>query len=219
MENEREYSKKMNLGQRVLSFYKQPIRFMEYLEKNPNILFPVLLLLLARPIYYLICYPGYLNFVKEMFNVTNDELLGSQAIMGMFFDVAMLFIVWMVNSSVMYLYSKYMKGSGSLKQFLTINGYSYLAVIPSILIMIIGYFNNGSLTMNFSPAMFIMELKGTSIYGILRGFCMFSVLQNTIMGIGFYKVSKLSKAKSAAIIIVIFLSWLAFYFPSLKNMG
>jgi hypothetical protein len=40
-----------------------------------------------------------------------------------------------------------------------------------------------------------------------------------MMGIGFYKVSKLSKIKSAAIIIVIFLSWVAFYFPSLKNMG
>lgn len=219
MDNEKIYSEQMSLGERISSLYKQPGKLMENLQKYPTILFPVLLLLLARPIYYLICYPGYLDFIKEMFHVTNDELLNQQAVMGMFFDVGMLFAVWIVNTTVMYLYSKLMKGSGTFKQFLSTSGYAYLAVIPMLIIMTVGYFNTGNLTMNFSPSIFIKGSKGTAIYGILRGFCVFSIYQNIMMGIGFYKVSKLSKIKSAAIIIVIFLSWVAFYFPSLKNMG
>jgi Yip1 domain. len=219
MENEKIYSEQMTLGERISSLYKQPGKLMENLQRYPTILFPVFLLLLARPIYYLICYPGYLNFVKEMFNITNDELLNQQAVKGMFFDVGMLLVVWIVNTIVMYLYSKFMKGSGTFKQFLSTNGYAYLAVIPMLLIMIVGYFNNGNLTMNFSPSIFIKESKGTVIYGILRGFCIFAIYQNIMMGIGFYKVSKLSKIKSAAIIIVIFLSWVAFNFPYLRNMG
>lgn len=219
MENENIYIEQMTLGERISSLYKQPGKLMEYLREYPTILFPALLLLLTRPIFYLICFPGYLDFVEEMFHVTSEDQLASQAVMGMVFDVGMLFLVWIVNTTVLFLYSKLMKGSGTFKQILSTTGYAYLAVIPMLIIMTVGYFNTGNLTMNFSPAMFIPGLRGTALYGVLRGFCVFSIYQNVMIGVGFHKVSKLSKGKSAAIMIVIFLGWVAFYFPSLRTMA
>ena len=213
-----EDSKKMSFWERVLGMYTHPVRVIEDLKQRTNIIFPFLLLLLAQPVYYLIRYPAFLRFTESTSGTHEASELSKLAVNGIIMRGVGLVVGWIVGSLLMFGFTKLIGGQGTLKQLLTVNGYAYLAIIPMLIIMGIAGVFTGELLINFSPSVFIPQLRGTNLYGVLRFFCGFFVWQHVLMVVGFYKVSNTTKAKSILIVLVIMAIEFYMNFPMLKNM-
>ncbi|HEX2927170.1 MAG TPA: YIP1 family protein [Ruminiclostridium sp.] len=213
-----EDSKKMTFWGRVLGMYIHPVRVIEDLKQRTSIIFPFLLLLLAQPAYYLIRYPAYLRFMEGITGTHDSSALTKLAVNGVITRGVGLVAGWLVGSLLMFGFTKLVGGQGTLKQLLTANGYAYLAIIPMLIIMGIAGVFTGELLINFSPAVFIPQLRGTTLYGILRFFCAFFVWQHVLMVVGFYKVSNTTKLKSIFIVVIIMVIEFFVNFPMLKNM-
>lgn len=213
-----ENSEKMTLWERTIGIFIEPGRVFEDLKQHQSIIYPFLLLLLAQPLFYLIRFPAYVEFMREYTGITDSNDLQQAVISGIIMRGVLLVVGWIVSSLLMFGFSKISGGQGTLKQILSTNGYAYIVIIPMLVIMAIAGQFTGDLLINFSPAVFIPQLKGTVLYGVLRFFCMFFIWQHILMAVGFYKVTKMSKPKTVFIIIVILAIQLIINLEGLKNL-
>lgn len=213
-----ENSKKMTLWERTIGIFINPGCVFEDLKQHKSIVFPFLLLLLAQPIFYIIRYPAYVKFMGEYTGISNPNDLQQMVISGIIIRGVWLVAVWIISSLIMFGFSKILRQQGTFKQILSTNGYAYIVIIPMLIIMsIVGQFT-GDLLINFSPAVFVPHLKGTALYGVLRFFCIFFVWQQILMGVGYYKVTKMSKPKVIFIIAVTLVIQFFVNFEGLKYL-
>lgn len=203
----------ISLTEQITGIFIKAPSIMKDLCKKPKILFPVLLLLFAQPIFYIIRYPAYLKFIEKSSGQSDPNILNQIAISGIFAHTIKNILVWIISSLLMLGFVKIIQGAGTFKQILSVNGYAYLAIIPGMIIMIIVGQFTGDLLIDFSPAFFFQSLKGTVLYGVLRSFCLFFVWQHILMAIGFYVVSK--SKKSILIVILVYILELFMNLPNL----
>lgn len=212
--------KKMTLWQKVYGTYFKPVQVFENLKEKGrgNILLPFLLLLLGHPLFYLIRFPAYSDFVELNSGQSDPQVLKRLVIMGIILQGVKLVAGWFVGSILMFGFAKLSGGEGTFRQLLSTNGFAFLPIILMLIIMtVIGPFK-GELLINFSPAVFIPHLKGTLLYGIARFFCAFFVWENVLMVIGYCKITNSSRAKSIFIVCVVALIQLFVNLPGLRNL-
>ncbi|MCP4147502.1 MAG: hypothetical protein GY757_07110 [bacterium] len=206
----------MTIWEKIYKVLFKPSELFDYIENKPSILFPLVVLIVSMPLFFLIRYDDYLAFVGKMLNTTDPEEIRQMGVMGLIFRPAGLVVTWLVSSALMLGFTKIVKGEGTFKHFLSVNGYAYFTHLPMLLIMTAAGFFTGELLINFSPAIFIPHMKGTFLYAFLRIFCMFFLWQHILMIVGFCKISKTGIGKSILIVLIIFAIEFGVNFQQLK---
>lgn len=205
--------KQMNLVQRILGVIFSPSETMKGLAEKPRILFPILLIALGTPLFYLSRFSLYKDFLRESMEVTmaqsnmGIEMTAEQmelalkygAIGGLVSGPFVNLVFWLFYTGLLFAICKIFKGQGNFKQYASVIGYSYVITILYYLISIGVSFFSGKLMFDASLAnitnLFAPDMAGSFIYGVIRGIDLFTVWYFTVIGIGISRVSGLGKGK------------------------
>ncbi len=213
--NETPPTGKMNFLQRVVGIITSPAEVMKDLSEKPRILFPILVAALGTLIFYLLrldLFKEFSTHVVELGLEQSNQAMTPQQVeaaksMGWWITlIATPFtglFQWFISATVMFGLAKLLKGEGKYKQYLSVVGYSSVVIVLSLLITFAVSFFTNSIMLDSSLAnltnLFAPGLKGSFLYGIIRGIDLFIVWQYCVIGIGIAVVSKLSKAKAYGI--------------------
>ena len=205
--NENQEVKGLNFFQRVTGIIVSPRETMKDLVRKPRILFPMLLMVLSVLLYQLLrfdLYKEFLKYVMQMslqqqgMQISPEQLeasMGLYVIFGMAGAPLGAIIAWIAGSAILLGIMKIFKGEGSFKQYLSVTGYAYVIYLLYLLVSLGLSYSTGELYINDSPALFASGMKGTMLYGFLRGIGLFTVWQYIVAGIGVVELSKVSRAK------------------------
>ena len=174
---------------------------MDELIKSPRILFPILLSIIVPFLFFTLSKEAFIPYYKEMAHIATLEEARETMFVGVLVNVLQNVFMLFVRAIVLFGLFKAFKLKGSFKQVLAITGFSYLAIVPMMIIMCIAGQFTGELFINFSPAIFIQSIKGTNLYGFVRGLCIFFIWQHSIIAFGTYRLTKSKKAILFVIII------------------
>ena len=225
---------KMGFFQRVIGVIVSPSETMKDLIAKPRVLFATLLTALSMLGLYLIRFQMYKDFMKTTMELTlansNKQLTPEQiqsampitVITGLIGTPIGSVLAWIVGAAILFGLIKLFKGEGKFKQYLAITGYAYVIMFLYILLSAIVSFFSGSLLLDSSVTnitnLFLPDLKGTYVYGVLRGIDFFTIWHYIVIGIGITLVSKLSKPKVYSIILIIYIASILIGANNLKLM-
>ena len=232
--NPNEGIREMNFFQRASGIILSPAETMKNLAQKPRILFPILAAIFGVAAFYLIRFPLYEEFLMKTLETgmaqKNIQLTPEQLqttydmskVIGLVTTPITTAFFWILSTAVIFGLTKLFKGQGSFKQMLSVTGYAYTIMLVYYIISIIVSFFSGQLMFDNSLAnisnIFAPDMKGTFIYGILRGIDLFSIWYYTVMAIGVYAVTGLSKAKSYSIVYAIYIAMMLLSVNAYKNM-
>lgn len=235
LKSEKIHENGMNFFQRVIGIIVSPGKTMEDLVKKPRILFPILSTALSVVLFYLIRFDLYKPFfiktlqtaleqsgkpvpAEQMDFVQNVSLISGLAAIP-FSNVIMLIIV---SSIIFGICRLIFKCEGKYKQYLSVTGYSYVIMLLSIIVTLGASFFTNSIMLDASLAnitnILAPNIKGSFLYGIIRGIDLFSIWYYIVMGIGVVTVSKLSKVKVFSIMGLFFIAQVLYTANSFKLM-
>lgn len=219
--NEVQVQNQPGFFQRVVGIIISPTETMKSLIEKPRILFPILMMFFSIPIFYLLRFSLYQDFLKN----TMEAALAQQ---GQTMDAAQLanltkisayvglgtagigqLINWIIVAAIIFAFVKIFKGEGTFKQYLSITGYAGVITLLSLIFSFALSFFTGQLMADASLAnitnLFMPGIKGTYLYGVIRGFDLFSIWHIIVMAIGVTLLSRLSKAKVYTLFAFIFI--------------
>lgn len=227
----------MGFFNRVLGVIISPSETMRELINRPMVLFPVIAMVVTLPALYLARFQLYKELVKYLAEagiaekssqMTAEQIEAARTFMeytpiiGLFSTPVNVIIYWLIFTTAIFAFVKVFKGEGRYKQYLSITGYAFVITILSTVITAIVSFFTGSLIFDSSLAnitnIFAPDLKGSYVYGIIRGIDLFKVWEYAVVSIGVLMVSKLDKAKVYSILSVIFVVSLLIGAGSIKYM-
>lgn len=202
-------SNKMGFFKRILGIIFCPEDVMQNLVNKPRILFPIFMILLSTPVYYLLRLPLFTSYYVEkaqqsLIGVSEQEYISklyfsAQGGIGarLTLESLVISLLWLAGSLILFLLIKAYKGKGTFKQTLSITGYSYVIIL---LFIIIQYFTSFITNQLFLDASFagIIEffnpgISKSAIYPTLQAVNIFSIWQYCVIAIGIYHMSKLNR--------------------------
>ena len=211
----------MDFLKRFTGVIVSPSETMKGLVEKPRILFPILATALSTLIFYLARYPLYLDFLRysmEMGMSQNNVQMSPEqleaamkigGIMSLVTTPIMALFWFLFTVGIVFGLTKAFKGEGTFKQFVSVTGYAVVINILYYLISAVVSFSTGKLLMDASLAnitnLFAPGIKGTFLYGVIRGIDLFSIWYYAVVSIGVVQASKLSKVKVYPIVFGIYL--------------
>ena len=218
--------KQMSFLQKVIGVIVSPKKAMEAIAQKSDILYPILAMLLTTPILYLIRYPLFEQMVKTKLENTpqaaqmTPSMISLSTKIGLITAPIRVIIMWIVITFIFWGILRIFKGEGKFKQYLSVTGYAYTIVIISMIVTLIASYFTGSLILDTSLAsitnLFAPDLKGSFLYGIIRGINLFGIWQFIVYAIGLKVVSKLSSAKVYSVVSVVYIVMILLSANSLK---
>jgi hypothetical protein len=210
--------KTMGFFQRVAGVVFSPSGVAEALVEKPRILFAFIAMLVTELAIMLLRLPIYTDFLRDVMEmqlekqgqtVSPEQLemsLGlARKISLASAGIGQLFI-WLVLTVIFFAAVKAFKGEGTFKQTLSITGYAYVIMVLYGLLRLGLSYVTGSIMINSSLALFVPGMKGTLLYGFLRGIDLFSIWYYSVIVIGLSVMSKVKSMKLgwvAAVIILV----------------
>jgi hypothetical protein len=227
-------TKRISFWERLVGVIISPKETMEDLVNKPRVLFPFFIVAFGSLIFYLIRLPLYKEMINRSLELQLQES-GSQfssgqsgfiqnvgIIGGLIGTSIASLVIWLIVAFAFFLLIKVFKGEGKFKQYLSILGYSY--VINALYLMIslfVSYFSN-NLFFDSSIAsiveIFAPNLKGSLIYGVLRGIDLFGIWQYIVISLGMASLSKISKEKVYLITALIYTVSILLNADNMSNM-
>lgn len=210
-------NEELSFIQRVSGIVLSPTKVMKNLIQKPRILFPILAIAFGLLLFYSIRFSLYSEFMKYMTIQKNPSVPADQLelsakivpIVGLALSPFTSLFNFFVSTTIIFVLAKIFKGQGKYKQYMSVVGYTTVIVLLYYLVNIIMSFITGNLFLDSSLAnisnLIAPEIKGTFLYGFLRGVSLFNVWQYCIVGIGTYQLSKLNKPKVIIIVAVAYI--------------
>lgn len=179
-------------------------------------LFLMILNILVPIVFYSFNWRGYLQYLQQIEIIENADLSVKYLVVliaaGGIYNIFICLIRSILIFITLIAESPYI----TFKQIMAINGLSYLAVVPMIIIMAIEGRITGKLLMNFSPAVLFADLRGSYLYGWLRGFCLFIIWQYMMIGNGVLQLT--GKRKSLLCVAAVFVLYIMINIPYFMKM-
>ncbi|WP_273702721.1 Yip1 family protein [Thermoanaerobacter sp. A7A] len=228
--NNEEQVKEMNFMQRVIGIIISPIETMKNLIEKPRILYPIFAMAFGMVLLYLIRFPVFSEYIKNNVQMalsqTNTPLTQEQinATVKMAPYMALIstpianLFSWLIITVAIFGLIKLFKGQGNFKQYLSITGYAYTITLLYLFLSLIVSFFSGELTINSSLTLLAQSLKGSYIYGVMRGIDLFTIWYYVVIAIGVGLVSNISKTKAYAVVALVYIAQILIQANSLKLM-
>ena len=213
---------RMNVFQRIAGIILSPAETMKNIVEKPGVIFPILAYGLGMLALYLIRFPLYQELLKHQMELglakSNTQLTPEQlnsamkiaAISGLVATPITSLAMWIIITAIVFGIIKLFKGQGSFKQVASVIGYAYVITLAYILLCLIVSFFTGKLLLDTSLAnitnLVLPDLKGSFVYGIIRGIDLFVIWQYVVMAIGIVTLSKLSKSKVYSVVGLIYIA-------------
>lgn len=217
--------KKMGFLQRVAGVITSPGKVMENLAARPRILFPLFLIAFAQLALYMIRLPLYQDFLRKTMQATSqltESLTGvtmtpelmeqalsrsvSQSIITT--PIGSLFY-WLLITVIFFAIFKIAGAQGKFKQYLSVTGYAYVITALYLLITLCVSYFTGSLHLDMPLTsianVFGEGMKGSFVFGLLKGLDVFSIWYYAVMAIGLQAVSGFKKRTVYGIVAAIFI--------------
>lgn len=216
---------------RVIGIIFSPAETMKVLIAKPRILFPIILMIITTPAFYFLRFDLFKDYTKQIIeaSLANNPQITPETIqkaMPLYINLGLYgspfgeLLTWLVFAALLFGIMKLFKGEGNFKQYLSIVGYSYIIYFLYILLCTVVSYFSGSLLLNASATnitnLFVPDMKGSYVYGLLRGLDFFAIWRFIVIGIGTALVSKVSKAKVYSVISLIFIAVVLYGAMSLK---
>ncbi len=215
---------RMNFFERVTGIVISPGRVMADLAEKPRILFPLFLIALQIIVVYSLrlslfkdsliqsysAQSGYLESLSG--NAMTPEMLEKSVQQGLVWGLASLpissLLMWLVITLIFFAVIKIGGGEGRFKHYLSVIGYSHVIYALYLLLVLIISFFTGSLYIDIPLTSFAnllgSDMKGTFLFGIMKGLDVFSIWQYVVMAIGLATVSKFRKKYVCYIFVAVF---------------
>ncbi|HEX9062536.1 MAG TPA: Yip1 family protein [Clostridia bacterium] len=206
---------------RVIGIIVSPGETMKVLIAKPRILFPIILMAVSMLGFYLLRFDLYKDFLKQAMemqlannpNLTRESIesiMPITTVSGLIGAPFGVLLNWVIISAILFGIMKFFKGEGSFKQYLSITGYSYVIMFIFIILSAVSSYFTNSIMFNSSLTnitnLFMPDIKGSYLYGILRGVDFFTIWHYVVIGIGIALVSKVSKSKVYSVLSLIFIA-------------
>jgi hypothetical protein len=225
---------RMNPLQKIWNIIISPSKAMEAIIQKPGILFPLILMAAIPFALTMLRWPLFEN---EMFETAKNALQANPKLSQMTADqldqltrnsisfakwatLINMPIMWFVQSVIIFIIMKILKGEGKFKQILSVMGYStVILLLANILATLVSYQTNSLMldtTLTLVTNMLNLDIKGSYIYGVIRGVNIFTIWQYCVIAIGLHQLTKLSKAKINSTMGAIFIIGLLIFANSLK---
>ncbi|NTV89101.1 MAG: YIP1 family protein [Clostridiales bacterium] len=213
--------KSMGFFERIIGIVTAPGKVMAELARKPRVIFPMVLVALTPVSLYLLRFPLYKQFMLESAASTSSltesisgtamtaEMIEKNAQQGMLVGlIASPFtslLMWLFITLIFFAVIKIGGGDGKFKHYLSVIGYSYVIyAIYLLLVLVVSFFTNSlhvSLPLTSMANVLGDDMKGTWLYGIMKGVDLFSIWQYSVMAIGLSTVSKFRKTWICYVIV------------------
>ena len=223
--NEEVTIKKMGFFQRVAGVITSPGKVMENLKEKPRILFPLFLIAIAQLALYMIRMPLYQDFLRKSSlagaefakSLTGIELtpemieqsMSQAVIQGIITTPIASLFGWFLTTVIFLAIFKIAGGQGKFKQYLSVIGYAYVISALYLLITLVVSYFSGSLHLDMPltsiATLFGEEMKGSFIFGMLKGLDVFSIWHYGVIAIGLTIVSGFKKRTVYGIVAGLFI--------------
>ena len=237
--NEEVTVKEMGFLQRVAGVFTSPGKVMENLAAKPRVLFPLFLIAFAQLALYMIRLPLYQDFLRKSSlagaelakSLTGMELTPEMIEQRMSQSVIQSVILtplgslfgWLFITVIFFIIIKIAGMQGKFKQYLSVTGYAYVISALYLLITLgVSYFT-GSLHIDMPLTSianaFGEEMKGSFVFGLLKGLDVFTIWYYAVIAIGLQIVSGFKKRTAYGIVAGIFIIGLLMAGASEAAMG
>lgn len=220
----------MSFPARLAGIIFSPQETMVDLSIRPRIAFPIVAMVLALPLFYILRYPMFVEFTRKIMEASMQgqaaQLPPGQldALMQWIPAVQIgtapisVLISWVIVAAIFFGLIKLFKGEGRFVQLLSITGYAYTIYMLYLLVSLLVSFFSGELMLNDSLALLAPGLQGSYMYGLLRGIDFFGLWRYIVIIIGITAVSKLNYGKSIGIVALVYIPTVLIEAFSLKWM-
>lgn len=215
--------------QRIVGVLFSPTETFEDIVRRPNIVAPLLLIVILGYLTTAVIMPK-MDFStmreqqaeamrKQNPNMSEEQMaqmerITSASVKVMSWVFPLLFIVWyLIIAGVLLLAFRLMGGEGNFAQAFAITLYSWIpmvlfSILTAIIVLARGSFDpvTAATLVKSNPA-FLVDMKANPVlYSLLSSIDLFTIWMLILLTIGFSVMSKLSKAKSAVIVVSL---WIA----------
>lgn len=182
-------SKNMSLVQLVYCTYFKCGKAMEEVIINNRFMFCILLNFLVPVLFYAVSFKANLAWISSTQGVTDPELCRKIAFVSIGVSGVQNVALWFLRALLIFILLKVLRAKGTFRQVMAICGIAYLAIVPMMLVMGIAGQFTGDMFINFSPAVFIPQMRGTMLYGLIRGLCLFFMWEHVLIAIGLIRLT------------------------------
>lgn len=199
---------RLSLGKRIIGVIFSPIATMKNIAQKPDVAAPIIWTALGTLLLYLSRYSLYVDYTKEVMvkslaakhqTLTPgmiDAAVNMYAKLGVAIVPITTVITILIMALVLWLLSKIFGGTGRYKQFVSVTGYAYIITLIYTILTFAASFYTQSIILNTSLALLFQGMKGSYLYGILRGIDPFSIWYFIVLAFGVSEAGKISKGKA-----------------------
>jgi hypothetical protein len=223
-ENEIQVSEK-NSFQRIIGVIFAPFKTMEDIERKPNFILPLILVIISSVLFYYMTFDGMFEMTMEQqkeilmnqnpdyteadFDNSNDLTKKIMLITGAVTPFTLI-IAYLISAAFALLAFKIiLKGEGSFKKYFSVVSYASVIVVVAYLVKIAVYI----ITKDYNLSVYATSLAGIlpsedslTIFGsFLATIEIFSILHYIVLAIGFKIVSKLEWIKVIGYLVLMYL--------------
>lgn len=226
--------KKMKPLQRIAAVIVSPAAAMKDIEVSPKVLLPILAMIIAPVLLMLVNLEAYKETLREYMSNMAEQIGTSMtpeqidmqvnigSITGLVSTPVTQVLLWILGTAILFGLMKAFKGQGGFKQYLSVTGYAFVITILSYAVITISSFLTGQFSLEVPvtsiASLLPVDLKGNFLYGMAKGFELFSIWQYVVIAIGAITVSKLESKKVYAVVSIIFIATLL-YGGSMEILG
>lgn len=223
--NEGSVNSDMGFFKRVASVVTSPGKVMENLAEKPRILFPLILTAVSLIGLYASRLELYKNFMRESTAASSkwtESLTGikmtpelleqsvSRGLIASFITIPLgALLSWLFITVVFFAIFKIAGGNGRFKHYMSVTGYAYVIMTLYYIIVFAASFFTGSLHQDIPltslATLFDSSMRGSFLFGILKGLNIFTIWYYCVIAIGLIKVSGFKKNTVYSIVAGIFI--------------
>lgn len=218
-------AKGMGFFQRLVGVIFSPGKVMEELAAKPRIIFALILTAFAQLTLIVLRMPLYMDFLRKTMTATSayvesltgtkltpemiEQNLAKSRIQSIITTPLTALFMWVLITVIIFAIVKIGGGKGKFKQYLSVTGYAYVISALYLLITLAVSYFTGSLHLEMPLTsignLFGSEMKGSFIFGVLKGIDIFSIWYYAVIAIGTAIVSGFKKRTTYGIVAGIFI--------------
>lgn len=223
--NEKAGAVKMGLLQRIVNVVVSPGKVMENLAARPRVIFPLIMIAVTQLAVILARFPLYQDFLRKSMEASSEftkSLTGQEMTPEMVASAVarsstqaivttplMALFMWLVTTVIFFAIIKIGGGKGKFKQYFSVVGYAYVIQLLFWLITLAVSFVTGSLHLDMPLTsignLFGTGMKGTFVFGMIKGIELFTIWYYAVISIGLTIVSGFRKRSIYIIVGAVFL--------------
>lgn len=210
---------KMNIFRKIYYLILYPGELMKTIEGKPDVLFPAILALVTPIIILLSRFPLLKEAIRQKLisgTISDSPVQITEQMLSLFllYDIISMLITTFFNllitGTLIFVIAKILRGHGTFKHYISISAYSSMVnIFQQVLNIIVSFFTGKVILNGASIASFSLlvpeDFGGQFMYSLIGKIDIFSIWQYVIVFLGFQQVSKISKLKSSALIVILYL--------------